>query len=740
MRYIHVVLALSLICPAVQAADAAKRITLEAIFEDGGLDTREPQGLVWLPDGDHVLYRFEADEATDLWREHVETGERHKIVSWSVMQKELESQRPGWQRASMSDPNAASSSRRASAVSPDGSLLVGSAAGDLFRLDLESGEARFLTGDGAMEYFPTFSPDGARLAFVRDADLYSLELKTGVVCRLTDRGDKDHLLNGIADWVYEEELGTNRSFWWSPDGRRILFLQYDVSPVGLVPIVDSSGLYPVVEYQRYPKAGTPNPVVRLGVIDVDGGAPVFFDAGIGEGYCARAGWTPGGQVWLQRLNRDQNVLELVLLDSSTGDGRILLSDKDPAWVDVADDLYFLADGRFLWTSVRDGWRHLALHAADGTLERQLTSGAWQVTAVYGLDVDEKTAFFQANRNNLRQRHLFRVELVSGEISPMGSAAGGVHSAVVAPGGAYLIDTWSALGTPPRADVVASDGSIVRELWRSGDGLDAWDLLPIESGSFIAQNGVELHSLLFRPRDFKPEQTYPVVLYVYGGPHSQLTQDRWGGSIHHFLRFLADQGIAVFMVDNRGTFGRGHDFETAVYRRLGEFEVVDQLAAVRWLKNQPWVDGERIAAYGGSYGGYMTLMLLLQAPETFRAGIAYAPVTDWRFYDTIYTERYMDTPEENAEGYAASAPLTYADALDSALLLVLGNMDNNVHPQNTLQLVGKLAAVKKDFELMIYPQTRHGVRRSAFAPHFHRLKVEFLRRHLLGHQDVAVAAP
>jgi dipeptidyl-peptidase-4 len=284
------------------------------------------------------------------------------------------------------------------------------------------------------------------------------------------------------------------------------------------------------------------------------------------------------------------------------------------------------------------------------------------------------------------------------------------------------------------NLIAADGRVIRRLWESGDELAAWNLLPVEAGSITADDGVELYSLLMRPRNFDPAKRYPVVLYVYGGPSSQLTQDRWGGSIHNTYRLFADMGIAVFLIDNRGTGGRGHAFETAVHRRLGELEVADQLAAARWLKAQPWVDPERIAVYGGSYGGYMTLLLMLKTPGVFRAGIAYAPVTDWSLYDTIYTERYMDTPEDNPEGYTASAPLTYADNLEGALLVVHGAMDNNVHFQNTLQLIGKLANADKTFELMVYPRTRHGVRRSKFALHFHRLKVEFLKRYLLDDRE------
>ncbi|MFV2072709.1 MAG: DPP IV N-terminal domain-containing protein [Thermoanaerobaculales bacterium] len=731
MRRLAVVLCLLSTSILSTAGEPPKRLTLEALFAGDELSSEAPSGLMWLPDGAHILYRSTHEGRETLWREHVLTGEQVMVADWSTLMEELAARRPHRRTPHLKDVNSAASDRFAPALSPDGSTLIGSTMGDLFSLDLATGKARFLTGDAEPEIFPTFSPDGTRLGFVRSGDLWWMELATGVVHRATDRGDADHLLSGVADWVYEEELELGRSFWWSPDGTRLAFLEFDVSPVGVVPIASDSMPYPGLELQRYPKAGTPNPLVRLGVVGLDGGEPVWMDTGIGDSYLPRAGWTPGGEVWVQRLNRDQTVLELMTADPTSGKTRVLLTEEDPAWINVRDDLHFLADGRFLWTSERDGWRHLYLHGADGVMGRRLTSGKWQIEEVYGLDAAEETVFFQANRNDLRQRNLLAVDISTGTIRSLGRDNGGSHAALLGPEGQYLVDTWSRLDTPPRADLVAADGAVVHELWHSGDKLADWDLLPVESGSITADDGTELHSLLVRPRDFDPTKRYPVVLYVYGGPHSQLTRDRWGGSFHNTFRLLADMGIGVFLVDNRGTWGRGHAFETAVHRRLGKIEVADQLTAARWLKRQSWVDGDRIAVYGGSYGGYMTLMCLLTAPDLFRAGIAYAPVTDWRLYDTIYTERYMDTPEDNADGYRASAPLTYAESLASPLLLVHGAMDNNVHLQNTLQLIDRLAKADKTFELMVYPEARHGIRRSQFKLHFHRLKVNFLKRHLLG---------
>jgi dipeptidyl-peptidase-4 len=716
---------------AKTADESLRRPTIEALFETKELDLEELDNLMWLPDGGHIIYWTSKGEANQLWQQSVTTGERRLIADWAAVLEQLSAQRPNWIQPSPGDVNSAASHATTPVLSPDGSMLAGGHAGDLYLFDLATGAARFVTGDPEEEIFPAFSPDGSKLGFAKDGDLYWLDLESGVVHRLTDRGDSRYLLNGVADWVYEEELDVERSYWWSPDGARIAFLQFDESPVGVVPITGDAMPYPDLEHQWYPKAGTANPVVRLGVVGLKGGEPRWIDTGNGDDYLARAGWTPAGGVWVERLNRDQNVLDLMLADPATGAARTLVTDTDPAWINVRDDLVFLDDGRFLWTSERTGWRHLYLYGQDGALERRLTSGEWQIDKVYGVDDAQTTAFFRANLGDPRQLHLYRVGLDGGEVALLGNQPRGVHAGSLSPDGALLVDQWSTLDTPPRADLLATDGAVLRRLWQSGDELAGWDLQPLEPGSVTADDGTELFSLLMRPRNFDPAKRYPVVLYVYGGPHSQLTADSWGGSIHHTYRLFAEMGIATFLVDNRGTWGRGHAFETAVHRRLGELEVADQLAAARWLKSQPWVDPDRIAVYGGSYGGYMTLLLMLEAPGVFRAGIAYAPVTDWRLYDTIYTERYMDTPQSNPEGYKQSAPLEYADNLAGALLLAHGAMDNNVHLQNTLQLIGRLAAADKSFEFMIYPRTRHGIRRSKYALPFHRLKINFLRRTLLG---------
>ncbi|MCP4902336.1 MAG: prolyl oligopeptidase family serine peptidase [bacterium] len=712
-----------------------KSLTLDKIFgETSILEVDSPQAVRWMPDGKSFIYRLASEEGEVLWSENVQSGEKKKLANWSQVMDQLREQRPGRKSAVLRDVNSASSSRYNTIISPDGSMLVGLVAGDLYTLTLDGGSAKLLTNDSTEELFPTFSPNGDWLAFIRDGDLYCLTLADASLQRLTHRGDKTHILNGMADWVAEEELGVRRSFWWSPDGTKIAFVQYDTSPIDVFPITDELDLYAGLEQQRYPKAGTANSKLQLGVVTLDGNTS-WMNLGQDEDiYVVRAGWMPdGASVWYQRLNRDQTTLDLVAADPTTGEPRPLLRDFDPTWVNVRDDLLFLDDGRFLWTSERDGRRHLYLHAADGSLIQQLTEGDWQVEAVYGLDSSGTRMLMQGTGEDPRDRHIYAVGLDGSAFRRLSSEAGS-HRADLAPGGGTYLATYSSLATPPKLELRRSNGELLRIVDEGKiPALADYQLSPIEMGTLKADDGTTLYSAMIRPPDFDPEKRYPVLLYVYGGMHAQLVQNSWGGSRHLFYRLLAQEGIIVYWLDNRGTWARGKAFESVVHRRLGQLEVADQLAGVRHLKSLSYVDPDRIGVYGGSYGGYLTLMCMLSAPDVFRAGIAYAPVTDWRLYDSVYTERYMDTPQDNPEGYDAGAPLLLADKLKGRLLIVHGSMDNNVHTQQSLQMIKKLTDAGKQFEFMLYPRGRHGIRVSDYRLHFHRLKTDFLLEHLKGNE-------
>ncbi len=734
MRRSWLVVVSVLIAASAVAGEAP--LTLEAIFGGDQLSATLPDAIRWLPDGSGFLYRLTENGRSTLYREDAATGQRQAIVDWDELTAELDAARPGWTKPPVGDVEQSSRARLEPVLAPDGSAWVGLEAGDLYRLDLATGRAAFLTENPAPELWPQFSPDGRFLAWVREGSLWVRELAGAGERRLTDHANDAEVRDGVPDWVYEEELDVRRSYWWSPDGSQILFARTDVSPVGVYPISLDSTPYAVVERQHYATAGTPNARVRLGVVGRDGGEPVMVDSGTADGYLPRAGWTPdGARIWYEWLSRDQRTLELRLADPATGRTvATVLREEDPAWLNLTDGPLWVAPDRFVWRTERSGWWHLVLYRLDGRVERNLAEGPWEVTDVYGLDPEQRSVIVQGNPGDPRERRLLAIPLGGGAVEPLESEPG-VHEAELAPGGRWLLDTCSDLETPTRVVLRGTNAAERATVRVVADGaiaaLASAQRSPVRLGKLRAGDGTVLYTETVLPPVLEPGRRYPAVLYVYGGPHSQLVQNQWDGSRRLFFEFLAQRGFVVLWLDNRGTAGRGRDFERAVERRLGAVELADQLVGARHLAALPYVDPERIAVYGGSYGGFMALTCLTRAPEHFAAGIAYAPVTDWSLYDSAYTERYMGTPADNPAGYRESSILEHADALVAPVLLAQGAMDNNVHTVNTLRLVDRLASANRDFELMFYPRVRHPVRTSRFKLHFHRLQTEFLLRHLAG---------
>ncbi|GAB4222027.1 MAG: S9 family peptidase [Acidobacteriota bacterium] len=717
--------------PPPEPPGADDPLSLERIFRDDAFRSPLPRRVMWRPGGEQFLtWEAGEDGHREIWAETARSGERRRLVDLTAVLDALAEERPGREPSPLGEVNMADPARLAPVLSPDGRSLVGLHRGDLYRLDLETGRASLLTNDPAPEWFPTFSPDGRRLAFVRDGDLYVLPAGGGPERRLTRR-TRPTEQNGLADWVHEEELDVPRAFWWSPDGQRLLYARYDVSPVPVFTITDDLPLYPTVERQRYPKAGLDNARVRLGIVPAAGGPTRWLSTPRDEdGYLVRAGFTPDGRPWFVWLTRSQTRLTLRVFDDETGPPRTLVEEFDPRWVELLDEPRFLDDGRLLWVSDRDGYRHLYLFAPDGSLVRQLTAGPFEVRRVLGVHAASGRVLFVSNRGDARGRRVEAVSLDGGEIETL-TPEPGTHDPRPSPDLELLLVTSSTANRPPRLDLLDAAGTTLRTV---NDGaipaLDGLDLPPIEFEDVPATDGTTLHAAIIRPPGFSPARRYPLLVYVYGGPHAQLVTDRWAGSRGLFLRHLARLGLVVWWLDNRGSAGRGREFERAVYRRLGERELADQLDGIRWLQEQGWVDGDRIAIYGGSYGGFMTLYALLHAPETFRAGVSYAPVVDWRLYDTIYTERYMDTPDANPDGYAASELPALADRLEAELLLMHGLMDNNVHFQNTVRMIDALTRAGKPFELMVYPRARHGIRTTGSTRlDFHRRQRDFLLRTL-----------
>jgi dipeptidyl-peptidase-4 len=583
------------------------------------------------------------------------------------------------------------------------------------------------------QMFAKFSPDGKKVGFVRDNDLWLVDVASGAETRLT-RGGSETIVNGTTDWVYEEELGLADAWRWSPDGKRIAFWRFDQGPVRVQYLVNELGDYTTPVPIRYPKAGTPNSRVRIGVLELAASRITWMDTGADTlGYLARMDFAESPtEITIQRLNRHQDRLDLLMGDVTTGRTRTLLTERDSAWVDIAEDPLWIGGGKqFLWTSERDGWNHVYLYGRDGKLVRQVTGGDFEISGIDGVDEKNGWLYFSAANPTPMERQLFRVGL-DGQGMRRLSTERGTHNIEMSPDASAYLDQYSRAGVPPVYRLHRADGTLVRVLEdnaRAAAAVRGAGMGEPERFTVTTRDGVTLNGWMIRPRDFDPARKYPVMMNVYGGPWSQSVVDEWGGSDYLWHELLAQRGYIVASFDNRGTPGRGHDFEKPVFLRLGQIEPRDQIDAARQLAALPYVDAGRIGMWGWSYGGYLTAMSLLQGGSLFKAGISVAPVSDWKLYDTIYTERYMHTPQENPDGYREASLLPRAAQLSSAFLLVHGTGDDNVHVQNSLQLANALEAAKKQFDLMLYPNRTHSIAGGTTRVHLYTLMTEWVVGHL-----------
>jgi dipeptidyl-peptidase 4 len=593
--------------------------------------------------------------------------------------------------------------------------------------------------DPDLQMFAKFSPDGRQVAFVRGNDLHVTDLATGRERRLTTDGSDD-VINGTTDWVYEEELDLRDAFRWSPDSKRIAYWRFDQSRVPAYPITDELPLYPRVGVLRYPVAGAPNSRVRVGVLDVAGagaGRPTrtrWLDVGGDTGlYVARMEWVGSDSLAVLRLPRRQNRADVLLLSAATGRGRTVLTERDSAYVDVGDEPVWFNGGRqFLWSSDRSGWRQVYLYNRDGSLERCVTQDGMDVLGVVGVDEARGDVYVQAAAPTPTQRQIFRYSL-SGKGGAQVTSAPGSHAATIGPGARYLVDTYSTASQPATRTAYALPSMtrvrVLEDNARLRSTLSALSLRGPEFFRVPMPDGAKLDAYRIVPAGFDSTKRYPVLMYVYGGPAAPTVNDAWGGQRYLWHQLLAQHGYVVVSVDNRGAAWRGRDFRKVTQLRLGQHESQDQIDAAKWLGAQPWVDPKRIGMWGWSYGGYMTTLTAARGGDLFRAAIAVAPLTDWRFYDTIYTERYMWTPQANPEGYKAGAPLNYVEGLRAKFLVAHGTGDDNVHPQNTIQLAERLEAAGRPFYMLLYPNRTHSISGGNSTAHLYDSMLRFVLENL-----------
>lgn len=598
---------------------------------------------------------------------------------------------------------------------------------------------RRLTATRAAEKNPRFSPDGRFVAYTADGNLYACGSDAGAPIQLTFDGSEE-ILNGYASWVYYEEIlgraSRYRAFEWSPDGKRIAFLRFDQSKVPQFPLFDANGVYGRLEMQRYPKPGFPNPTVKIGITAVEGKGTdwISFADGV-DHYLTFLGWGAGGKkAFIQWLNRGQDELRVYEYDLAAKKLRLAYSEKQKAWVDLLDDKSFfpLADGGFLLLSSKSGWNHLLRVHADGT-EAAITKGEWMVSRIEFVDEKSKFACFSADREDSTRSDLFQVKLDGGLLKRLTRTAG-THSVTFSRDGSYFLDRWSSQRQPAVLELCVRDGQVVRRLGEStSPKLAQYGLGKTEIFRIPTEDGLKLPAAWILPPDFSASNKYPVVISIYGGPGMRSVLDAFRRRLDAY--YLAQEGIIVLTVDHRGSGHFGKKGMDAMHRSLGKWEIADYGSAVAWLRTLPFVDGSRIGITGGSYGGYVAALAVASAPDLFSCGIAEFAVTDWALYDSVYTERYMDLPMENPEGYRQASVLSHAASYRGGLRLTHGSMDDNVHMQNTLQFLDRLLDLGKSAELMVYPGERHGIRGKKAAEEA-MSALDFWKRHFFAAQGVS----
>lgn len=603
--------------------------------------------------------------------------------------------------------------------------------GDYWVWDLSSRRLMPVGQAGGRQQYAKFSPDANLVGYVRDHDLYVTDLRTGTETRIT-RDGSDDIINGTTDWVYEEELSLVDAFRISPDNRHIAFWRLDQSPIRRFHLIDQTTLYPELNDVRYPKAGTANSTVRIGVADIASGATQWMDLGRNPDiYIAAMNWIDDSALWMTRFNRHQNVLDVLIGNPATGVTRVAVHETDSAYVSRTEPRWLAGGNEFLWESERDGYAQVYLYRRDGTLERRVTPGGYDVTAVNGVDAQGRVLYFTGASDGPLGRQFFRVGLDGRNLRQLTTGAGW-HNVSLDPAFHWFVDQHSTMASPPDQTLYQASGRRVRVLADNAALKRRVDSLGLRAPEFVtipAADGTPLNAWIIRPPDYDPHQRYPVLLYVYGGPGSQTVMDTWGGQRYLWHQMLATQGYIVASVDNRGTGARGRAFKKMTYLRLGQLESADQIAAARWFAHQAWVDPDRVGIWGWSYGGYMSSLSLFTSGGAFSAGIAVAPVTDWRYYDTIYTERFMRTPQENPEGYDMGAPLAHVGELSGRFLLVHGTGDDNVNFQNSIMLIQALENANKQFDMRIYPNKTHSIAGRATRINLYQLLTDWVKGNL-----------
>lgn len=711
---------------ATTLAAAPKELTLATIFAEPGPAGPTPTQLRWSPDGKTLTYILERENGKerDLWAVEAGAAEPRRLVSHET----LASLAPKVEDAT-SDERERERRRRYSVASylwsPDSSSLLFTSAGKLYLYDVAAERPRPIAPEKSGVKYPKFSPNGRWISFVWEHDIWSAPAAGGDALPVT-KGGHPKLLHGDLDWVYPEELAVRSGYFWSPDSRRIAFLELNQAPVPEYPITDLRKVEPGLDLQRYPKSGDPNPRARVAIAEfsrLDDPPPLLW-LELDAEYIPRITWAGNDWVAIQLLNRGQTELRLEIVNAKAGNHKTLFTETDPHWINISDDLKFLGkDKGFLWTSERSGFRHIYLYDYDGKLQKQLTEGDWEVKEISAVDKEGGWIYYLANEDNPIGADLYRVRMDGSSKERLTAGKGTATVTFNKQGTAYAL-RWSALTDPGWWDVVSGDA---RVRIYEGKRLDEYELIAPQLSTIQSEDGATIRLMLLKPEGLRPGEKRPMLVYVYGGPRAPTIRDHWGSRGRYLWhQRLAQKGYVVAQIDDRASSLLGHKYETALFRAYGPTALTDQLTAIEHLKSLGFVDPANIAIWGWSGGGFATAFGMTHS-KVFKAGISGAPVTDWRLYDSIYTERYMGLPAEEEEAYMETSAVRAANDLHGRILFVHGTSDDNVHIQNTVKMIDALIAADKPYELLIYPGKTHGVAGAKTRVHLHRSMEEFLAR-------------
>ena len=718
-----------ILCQAAAVLAQEKQLTIDDIFDPAKRVnfSGTPANPRWLKDGIHYIVVSKDKTASPrLLKVNAITGKSEPFYNAARMEAAFDAL-----SGIGKDVAKRLANQTTYQMNPEETAVLINQANDLFLYEFGSDRAIRLTNNPEEEVGESFSPDGKMISFVRSNNLFVEDIATQRERALTRDGNPK-VLNGRLDWVYQEEVygrGNFGAYWWSPDSTRLAFLRIDEHPVPDFTVVDQIPTEQNVEVTPYPKSGDPNPTVKLGVAGAAGGDIRWVDTykyQPDDLLIVRVGWMPDGKkLWYQAQDRIQNFLDLNSANPDDGKSTTMFREQTKAWVEAVDDgMRWLNDGTFLWLSDRSGWRHLYHYAADGKLIKQVTNGDWDVRSLDEVDEGKGTIYFSGTEHSYIANNEYSIKLDGSGLNRI-TMTEGSHRASFNSNASHFVDFWNDVNTPQQVRVYDSAGKLVRVIDENKvDALKQYKLGKVEFVNVKTRDGFTMEAMMIKPPDFDPSKTYPVMSYTYSGPQAPQVRNAWGGSTYMWHQMLAQKGYIIWICDNRTASSKGVQSAWPVYKNFGELELRDLEDGFAWLKSQPYVDGSRIGLWGWSYGGFMTSYALTHS-QTFKIGIAGGTVSDWRNYDTIYTERYMDTPQNNPEGYRKSSPVHFAKDLHGKLLLIHGAIDDNVHMANTVQFLYELQKAGKQVQFMIYPKSRHGVTDPVLVKHMRQMMTDFI---------------